>query len=115
MLLTLTILALSTIPRALVLADCVDTADLNRVYDLDGGLVLTQWIFSDDEGRIMAWRLSKDEARNYRPPMLVWIDEGGRIRRLTAGSWVESFEQHDKEISQREVLPVTERRGLSKP
>ncbi len=102
---------LATVPFVEPLADRVSQAERNEFYDCEGRLVFVQWIFSDELGRIQAWRLEKDFIRQWHPPALIWLDEG-RVRRVTAGSWVETANQVDREVSQREVFPKELRRGL---
>jgi hypothetical protein len=110
----ITLLALCHVPFAEPVRDRVDVVELNRVYSEDGCPVLTQWIFRDSDGSIVAWKFDRDNSWQCHPPCLIWVDDGKKLRRITAGSWVETHEQYDKETAAMEWHPAAERRGLSR-
>lgn len=118
MILALILTVVATIPHDAVLRDSVDVIERNSFYDDCGRRVFVQWIFwSYCHGRlhVTAWRLDKDDASfQDNPPRLVWTEDN-RIREVRAASWRETWTQWDPELSEREILPVDRRKGLSKP
>lgn len=119
---TLLALILATVPHAEPLRERCDAIEVNHMYDGEGRLVFDQVIFLDwtpDESRyhVRAWRLVKypsqiperDHARNCWRTV---FRDGEVLRVIEAGSMRRTWEQHDPEALEREVLPVHRRRGL---
>ena len=115
------ILVASIVPPSDVRADRVDAIELNHLFDEAGKHVLSQYLFLDwipsaGQFHVIAWRLAKrpgqrpvrDAAGGW---VVVWFD-GGRLRRVRAGSFVESWTQYDVELEHRRILPKEQRREL---
>lgn len=93
-----------------VLAERVETVEINNFYDLDGKQVFAQLIFRD-QGQIIAWRFPKSMSWSYHPSLLVLTDEA-KVRIIVPDSVVESWTQFDPEQEARGWLPCERRRGL---
>jgi hypothetical protein len=102
--------------------DVVDLIEVNHFYDEHGRLVFDQvifydWCCSQTRYQVRAWRLLKNPAqvptRNFSTGEYetIWHD-GDVLRRVRAGSFRESWTQHDPELREREYLPKDRRREL---
>jgi hypothetical protein len=109
----------------LVLEDEVDLVEVNHYHDARGQHVFDQLIFYDWSSQqrrfqVRAWRLVKSERqlprRDYRNGgwLVRWHDDG-MLREVSAGSYRETWTQHDPELIQREYLPQEQRLDLSSP
>lgn len=101
-------LLLGIIPQADATTDHVAEIEVNRFYDGDGRLILTQLIFRDDWRRIIDWRLAKALPRGNR---VTWID-CDQMYSVTADKVTESWSQEDPELEERAILPKEFRAGL---
>lgn len=102
-------------PESLVLIDTVDVIEHNRFYDEHGALVFEQAIFKEWDGerhQVRDWRLVKPGFTMLPTGCLFW--DGDRLRRVTAKQVQHSWTQYDPELTEREVLPVCQRKGLTK-
>ena len=105
------LLAVSIIPYSPIIEDRVATYELNHLYDGEGNRVFTQRIWWDDDGDVIAWRLVKRDAVRLRGGWL-FLD-GDCLRKVRSVSEIETWEQFDRELAERERLPAHERKGLS--
>lgn len=99
----------------LVVTDTVEVLEHNRFYDEQGALVFEQAIFKDFDGerfQVRDWRLVKPGFVMLPTGATFW--DGDSLRRVRAKQVVNSFTQYDPELTARETLPTTERRGLTK-
>lgn len=101
----------------LVVHDHCDLLEHNRVYDDNGALVFEQILVRDWNRRtgrydIRAWLIVKPE-HLLEHKRVVWQD-GTALRKVTSDHWRDTWTQYDPELSDREQLPTTERRGLTK-
>lgn len=95
--------------------DRVDAVEVSHFYDGDGRLVFDQVIFWQD-GHVRAWRLFKTgdqwPFRSRGEYATIWFD-GDRLRCVRAISYRETWEQHDRELDDREKFPAHLRAGLT--
>lgn len=110
--------------RMPVVEDRVDNIHENHFFDDDGRHVLDQQIYSDwcDEAerhQVRAWRLmryvNQRVVRDYKRGgyISIWVD-GERLRVIRAHSFTESWSQYDPELLERSVLPIDQRKDLSR-
>ncbi len=103
----------------------VDLIELNHFIDQEGREVFRQVLFYDWSPRhrqyiVRAWRLVKSESliprRRWSPPgyECVWHDDG-ILRQVTAGSYRETWTQHDPERANRLVVAEEDRIPLLQP
>jgi hypothetical protein len=116
-------LAISTVSQDdLVLRDQVDILELNHYYDGHGKEVFSQWIgwcWNHDLGHYECqwWRFTKDSQYTTRQRgatcgyVWIWVD-AKNLRCIHYEVWNETWTQYDREIVDREHLPVKWRRGL---
>ena len=115
--LLLLVLMAATIPQedGAVSREQVDLIERNNYYDCEGKPVFVQWILWDwDRGRhhVVAWRIDKPEfSFNERQLTLTWSD-GGRLFQIRGRYWRETWEQHDPEVAERDILDRRYRRGI---
>jgi len=101
-------LLLGIIPQTETTTEHVAEIEVNRYYDGDGRMILTQLIFRDSWRRIIDWRLAKTLPRNNR---VTWND-CERLYSVTADKVTESWSQEDPELEERAILPKEFRAGL---
>lgn len=103
---------------ALPVRDSVETAEQSFFYDEQGRLVFTQIIWWD-RGNVVAWRM----VTNGEPCIRRDWQHGGYVcrwndketfREVRSKFEMVTHEQFDREIAQRDVLPVCQRRELTK-
>ena len=101
------------------LREQVVTIERAHLYDDDCKPVFTQWIFwrcNCGQEEVQAWRIEKEGFLWQRnPPLVMWFEQVNgmeRLRIVKAGSFVESHEQYDKELLEREVFPKEWRKEL---
>ncbi len=103
-------------------AQSVDLIELNHFVDRDGREVFRQilfydWSTSHNRFIVRAWRLVKTESqlprRRWSPERYecVWHDEG-KLRRVTAPSFNETWTQYDPERENRKLVAEDQRRPL---
>lgn len=110
------------LPLSPIAHDQCDLVELNHFFDEQARPVFDQVIFYDwhgDESRyhVVAWRLV---AKPSQIPQRDWQhggytvrwQDGECLRRVWASSYRETWTQYDPELSERDVLPKCERRGL---
>ena len=110
-------LALSVIPFSPIVEDRCELIDCNQVYSPeDGTITLRQCIFLDDHHGIIAWRTTRpgmvptwDRSRGCYTA--VWL-YGNVLRRVRCRTVVESWYQHDYELSARAEWPEDQRKNL---
>lgn len=96
----------------------VDTIELNRVYDGEGRLVLTQFvawsICRDGMRHVDGWRLVRDE---YDQPVLRhgrWVIDvlgtSGKPVEVAASGFRDTYTQHDPEREDLAIWPQEKRR-----
>lgn len=117
MLTLLLILPLSPVAR-----DQCDLVEVNHLYDDQGRHVFDQviwydWSSAHERYMVRDWRLLKSPEQiperdwQHGGYTVRWQD-GECLRRVWAASYRETWTQHDPELSERDVLPKCERRGL---
>lgn len=113
------IFVLATVPHLPVTTDDVDLIELNHCYNDNGEKVFDQVIFWEwhkpsCSHRIIAWRfaeglhLIRHTRRGYQA---LWFT-GGRLRRVRAPCYRETWTQYDPEVHDRKQHAVARRRGL---
>lgn len=114
---TLAALLLATVPLELPVTDHVDVCEIQSYYDGDGREVFTQSILRDFNPatctfEVRTWWLVKcDHDVPVRGEILRF--DGGTMRRVKVGFTFRSHGQFDAELSERQQVPVEERRNLS--
>jgi hypothetical protein len=114
-------LALAFLPVREIPTDYCSVVEVNHVIDAAGGIGLEQtiwWDVTPDGYQVLAWRMLAStgyptvERGRY---VVTWRDScsGGRIRRIVAASWFETWTRYDPEIADREWWPVDKRRRLA--
>lgn len=119
--LTLSVLLLSLVPQTDVASDRVEVIELNYVYDEACNRILNQWIFwtwseADQQYRVVHWTIRK-KGEIALPTNDGWrlrFQDRGMYREVTATSYREIHTQWDREVDDRKVLPLDQRKGLSK-
>ena len=111
---TLAALMLAILPLDLPIRSRVDAIELNHYHDDKGDLVFSQaivWRFNRATCRheVQSWWLVKDGSASG--DMLRF--DGSVMRRVTTGRFFESWTQFDRELDDRQQVPVEERRNLS--
>jgi len=99
--------------------DSVDIAETNHFYDDCGRLVFTQIIWWSERDAVIAWRMDKElgvaPQRDWRNGGYVSLwNDSGFIREVRSRFVRETFTQHDPEAENRNIVPVEQRRELSK-
>jgi hypothetical protein len=112
---TLAALLLAIVPLDLPLTSRVETAEQNIIYDENGKETFRQiiiWQFNRATSReeVRCWWLLKDDS--FSGDMLRW--DGQVMRRIVAERVRTVHSQCDREMRDRQRLPVEERRGLVK-
>jgi hypothetical protein len=109
------------------LRDHVSRIEINHVVNAEGEVTLDQvifWDFSPSQSCyvVRAWRTHKHFAQSpWRAgPSLYrtcWHDsrDGNAMREVTAGSFIETWTDHDPESNNQAVLDRNLRRELSQP
>lgn len=108
--------ALAIVPVGEPLTDQVESLEINHVYDDCGRAVFTQaiarqWNPYTARDEIRAWWMVKEQSDLPSSNEVLRFD-GGAMRRVKAGRVFETWTQHDREIFDRQRLPVEQRRGL---
>lgn len=99
-----------------------DLLEKNSFYNDAGELVFIQniaWLSQPDGFHVFRWWMHKPPesvgiqrvGRRY----VIRFDEGGVSREIWSSSYHESWEQHDKEVADQELVPVASRRPLLPP
>lgn len=102
-----------------VIRDSVDTIEVSHFFNENCDLVFDQVLFWQSDN-VRGWRLIKTEScRPYRDwatggYRMTWVD-GDHVRQVFAPHRTETWEQHDRELADREILPKEQRRELSIP
>lgn len=108
------------------IVDQVDRIELNHLVCPETATVrLTQviywgWRYDLAGSHVVAWRLVRDE-RPFRirhdpaGPYERYVEPDGTYRIIRARVAHESWTVHDPELTDRELLPQDQRRGLSRP
>lgn len=113
--LTLAALLLAIVPLELPLTSHVDELELNHVYSEDSKHVFSQAIvrtYKPNGGtEIRCWWLVKCESDMPSHDMLRF--DGRTMRRIKAGSVIETWSNYDREVEERKQLPNEKRRNLS--
>ena len=110
--------------RRPVVEDRVDAIEENHLYDKNGVFTLDQqicwrWCNETERHQVVAWRLLKQcnqrVGRDYRKGgyTAIYID-GERLRVIRCHSYRESWTQEDPELLERQVLPIDQRKDLSR-
>jgi hypothetical protein len=113
------IAALCVVPQSTVRRESVDRIEINAYFDEQGREIFTQAIFWDWDGeryQVRAWRMvkegvpmpSRDWAGGYK---MLW-DDADTVREVRTPSVVQTWTQHDVEVSERETLPKEQRKEL---
>ena len=125
MVLAVTILIASMIPAENVTCDSVDVIELNHFYDEEGRHVFDQYIYWDwcvdkwcgGQHHVVDWRLATKRT-DMLPRRAVgggfvqtWHDSGV-LREVRSLSFSQTWSDYDRELVERDRLPVAERRGL---
>ena len=113
----LALLLLSVLPHNAACVQRFERAERNNVYDDCGRLVFTQLIWFNEAGRVEGWRMDKGqfEIRREGKHTVCRFEDQGVSREVWVRSFEETWDQHDKEVADREVWPVIYRRDLRKP
>jgi hypothetical protein len=102
-------------PYSPVIEDRVCVIERNHLYDADGRLSFTQRIVWDADGMVQAWRMERRDWTRLGDGDYLFFD-GGEIpvlRRIRAVSEIETWTQvFDREVENRNLLPLAERREL---
>lgn len=118
------LLIMSVIPPTTpVLHDHVDRVEHNYKYDQRGRLTFKQFIFYDwdeESGRfqVVAWKMDTPNKGKVTVTFpnggvrLSWMDYGVP-RIVDSPQWQETWTFHDPELLEREILPKSQRRGLT--
>lgn len=107
-------LLLCLIPYDSTVTERVSHLQCERFYNEHAEPVFSQFIFWDEHGDIIAWRLAKGDTWPKRTALgweLCWQD-GHVKRRVIAKSFCETFSQEDTELKHRSRLPKEQRREL---
>lgn len=122
--------AFASVPLGEATTEHVDSIELNHFwpecsdesYPLTHKYAFSQYLFRSwnrdtSTHDIIAWKMKKDgiSPPRYDHERGVWVmtfNDGLKLRRITAGSFVETRSTFDPEIAERERLPVERRRGL---
>ena len=114
------LLCIACVPRGDVIEDVFDGIEINHLFDSEGRHVFSQHVFWDwsDEREThlaQAWRFARKYDR-YSCGRWTWImfDDNGQWRRVGTRRYFETWTTFDPETQSRELLPVSERKGLSK-
>jgi hypothetical protein len=110
---------LATIPYEAATTDTFDVCHLQHVHDNEANHVFSQllwkrWNAYDNRYDIEAWRIVKPDAQNILDGEVLFHD-GGVLRRVRHHRFVETFDQYDEELRQRELKDKDHRKELSKP
>lgn len=106
-------LLLAIIPYSPIIETQCDVYEVNRVYNDDAQIVLTQriaWRLPD----VLGWRIvHRRDCRLDSRRVLFWDGKDGPVLRVIRfNSRVESHTNYDPEMDARNELPEAERRGL---
>jgi hypothetical protein len=109
--------ALAIVPVGEPLTDQVDSLEINHVYDDCGRAVFTQaiarqWNPYTARDEIRAWWQVTTAADEPSAHMVLRFDHG-KLRRIRAARVYVTHTQYDRELAERETLPMSERRGLT--
>lgn len=101
-------------PADPVLRDECSRLERQHVYDGEGRLTFTQYIFWGADGHVIDWRMAKenmDLSREGKTWVLRWSENQG-LREVRASSFDEQWGQVDSELIDRETWPKESRRNL---
>jgi len=107
--------SLCIVPQTPVIEERVAAVELNHFYDESGSHVFDQWLFWDEDGLLIDWRMVKRPGNRSSDGALLLFDpmSGPLLRKIRAPSRMETWTQYDRELEHRQVLPKEFRRGLS--
>jgi len=119
-------LFVAIIPQDGMLIDDVDTIELNRVFgdwnekgvprETLKQFIAWEWNYKEGRHQVVWWKLVKPHER-VEADSTGWrlrFNDCGKLREIRARAYKETFTMHDREIEDRNILPVDERRQLTK-
>lgn len=119
------LLLFSIIPLNEPIVDQVDLIEINKVYNIEGKVTLSQAIYynwSENDGRhqVVDWRFVKSEdcliIKDWNTDRHKQIFKDGKyIRKIISKRFIKSESIKDPEAEERNYLPTIERKRLSSP
>lgn len=116
------LLALAVVPQTdltpVVLEDHVDTIEVMHITNVKGNVMSSYLLFWEIWGpksieTIVAWRSMKVRPLIIRHNPTAIFYDGQGLRRVRAHSFREVWSDYDREVKNREVFPISSRRGLA--